>query len=454
MMRLYIALLASATSALALSQPSPSWSQLPGSGVPGRYFSHMAYDQARDRVVMYGGYPNFSDVWELAGNTWLSAAAGPGQRAQGAMTYDEVRHRCVLFGGYLAGGGNTGQTYEYDGSTWTIMVPSYSPPAGTSTNMWFDDIVGRTYYYSGFSGSYGAWSWDGSRWRLECAEVPSAYTPAVAFDRQRHVGVLFAGMNSSGYVSETWEFDGTRWIRRIPLTASPGGRQLTTGAYFEAIGKFVVFGGWANVFLNDTWEWDGSDWTLGNHYAAQAPAARYAPAMVYDSLRERCVLFGGYFPGGPAQDTWVYQLPPENEAGGFTVEQGTLSGGNIESLRDPDSSGLVVAADPNTCGLQIQFASVLSYSQTQHWFQIKVSASMPMFQDVELFNFSTGHWDLMASAMVNESQSNTWAGVNAGGVAYWGPLNLVFARVRFQLTEDDVCAPTVSVDHVAWYGNY
>ncbi len=454
MIRFYLALLGIGSASFALAQPSASWTQVP-SGSSARYFPQMAYDQARDRVVMYGGYPYFGDVWELAGDTWLSVAPGPGHRAQGAMAYDEVRHRCVQFGGYLDGMGNTAQTFEYDGATWTIMLPKYSPPAAASTTMWFDDLVGRTYYYSGFSGSYGTWSWDGGRWRLECAEVPIAYAPAAAFDRQRQVAVLFAGMNSSGYISETWEFDGTTWIKQSPLAASPAGRQLTSGVYFEGIGKFVVFGGYnSGGFLNDTWEWNGTEWTPGNQHGSAAPSGRYAAPLVYDSLRERCVLFGGFASGGAVGDTWVYELPREMEAGGFAVEQGSLVQGNLESLRDPDDDNLIVAASIESCRLEVKFVSVMPVSQTQHWFQIRNSSSRPMFQDIELYSFARAQWELVASAAVGEAQTVTWGGVNTGGSAYWGPFNLVLARANFHLTEDDVCAPTVSIDHVSWHGNY
>ena len=76
---------------------------------PGARYSHsMAYDSARQVVVLFGGNRNaswpsgaLSDTWEWDGNTWTQRqpANSPGPRGHGVMVYDSVRGVCVYYGG-------------------------------------------------------------------------------------------------------------------------------------------------------------------------------------------------------------------------------------------------------------------------------------------------------------------------------------------------------------------
>ena len=58
---------------------------------------------ARKRVVLFGFVypPARSDTWEWDGNTWLerSPTTSPSVRFGHAMAYDAARQRVVLFGG-------------------------------------------------------------------------------------------------------------------------------------------------------------------------------------------------------------------------------------------------------------------------------------------------------------------------------------------------------------------
>jgi len=96
----------------------------------------MAYDSARQRVVLFGGdnpSPGFlADTWEWDGNTWVAGFSTiyPSARAYHAMAYDAARQRVVLFGG--RSGATTpslGDTWEWDGTTWMQSTPSMSPSA-------------------------------------------------------------------------------------------------------------------------------------------------------------------------------------------------------------------------------------------------------------------------------------------------------------------------------------
>ncbi|MDY0003342.1 MAG: kelch repeat-containing protein [Polyangia bacterium] len=89
--------------------------------------------------------------------------------------------------------------------------------------------------------------------------------------------------------------------------------------------RFVLFGGGAGAgFLGDTWFYDRIQWFSPR--PSQAPSPRSGHSMAYDTMRERVVLFGGYGSSGHMNDTWVFEgttwrrldpvvSPPEREAG-------------------------------------------------------------------------------------------------------------------------------------------
>src|SRR5688500_10795432 len=72
---------------------------------PGPRWGHaMAYDEARDRVVVFGGQRDRStalgDTWLWDGESWTRGAeSGPTPRSYAAMAYDRKRARAVLYGG-------------------------------------------------------------------------------------------------------------------------------------------------------------------------------------------------------------------------------------------------------------------------------------------------------------------------------------------------------------------
>ncbi len=97
-----------------------------GTSPPDRAGAAMAYDAARGKVVLYGGLRQFSstpsirytDTWEFD-TAWRKITdAGPPHRTYASMAYDEARKRVVLHGGY-DGATVYGDTWEWDGTSWT-----------------------------------------------------------------------------------------------------------------------------------------------------------------------------------------------------------------------------------------------------------------------------------------------------------------------------------------------
>jgi len=102
------------------------------------------------------------------------------------------------------------------------------------------------------------------------------------------------------------------WTQRLP-TNSPGAR-ASVGMVFDSLGERVVlFGGIVgNTTMPGagTWVWSGETWT--ELTPATSPPARAEPAMAYDPSCDRIVMFGGItlFAGMPGSvfvnDTWEF----------------------------------------------------------------------------------------------------------------------------------------------------
>ena len=76
----------------------------------------------------------------------------------------------MLFGGYTRTAGGVvafGDTWTWDGSTWTKQAPASSPPARADAAMAYDAATGTVVLFggSGANGSFSdTWTWDGSTW--------------------------------------------------------------------------------------------------------------------------------------------------------------------------------------------------------------------------------------------------------------------------------------------------
>ena len=204
-----------------------AWTQqFPLQSPPGRSFNsqEMAYDMATGTVVLFGGYNNeggvFGDTWEWDGKakTWTQhfPASSPPPRG-GSLAYDATRGRIVVFGGDNGGGDCCrvyyGDTWTWDGTTWTQHFPPSAPSARTDVPMAYDSIIGKVVLFGGFSvpgqGLNDTWDWDGSTWRQrQTPHVPPArWSAAMAFDPINEGLVLFGGeLTGDPFANDTWLF--------------------------------------------------------------------------------------------------------------------------------------------------------------------------------------------------------------------------------------------------------
>lgn len=286
-----------------------TWTErIPANSPPAREGHTMAWDPVRQRVVLFGGVSwipttaTRSDLWEWDGTTWIERqpVLAPPPRSGHAMAYDVARQRLVVFGGRGDSSARLNDTWEWDGTSWAERTTPSPPNARIGHSMGYDPVRQRVVLFSGSDDSNSlltdTWEWDGTSWTLV---TPSQSPPGqsghpFAFDEVRERLVLL------GYGEETWEWDGTNWSRAMPASTPPsrGGYAIAWNAQRARV---VLFGGFQPAQrLSDTWEWDGSNWTQVSQVTK--PPAQDDAAMVYDAASQRLLLLTGE----AASETWSW----------------------------------------------------------------------------------------------------------------------------------------------------
>lgn len=190
----------------------------------------LVYDGVRHRVILFGGIEAgtnlyLQDTWEWDGTTWVqrAPAASPPLRVVAGSAWDAARQRIVLFGGYGGDFANAnpatcvqcpqflGDVWDWSGSTWTQHTVSVAPGPRSFAAMAYDTARQRVLLFGGWTGNLyplDTWEWDGTGWlQRSPAASPDAsggYAPlfAMAYDEARQRMVMFGG--SDGH--QTWQY--------------------------------------------------------------------------------------------------------------------------------------------------------------------------------------------------------------------------------------------------------
>jgi hypothetical protein len=251
-----------------------AWRRVATAGPSARHGASMAYDASRQRVVLFGGlsgvFPNeryVADTWEWNGSAWTRITdAGPGLRAHQVMAYDRARNRVVLYGGFdVTTNQELHDIWEWNGTSWTKQ--SASAAASTITGgIAFDEKAGTLLLLSldPSSSKIVTDVWNGTALtRSSIAAPPCALmgSPMTGLGAARG-GVLWFGACGSTGAQTQLVLSGSSWTTGTGTL--PPARSQSPMAYDRDRDRVVVFGGEAvptGALLGDTWEFDGTTWT-------------------------------------------------------------------------------------------------------------------------------------------------------------------------------------------------
>jgi hypothetical protein len=263
-----------------------TWTLLtPTSGMAGRWGHQLVRDTLRNRLITFGGRSPTqntpaNDTYQWNGSGWLQIlpASAPAPRHLYGMAYDQRRDRVVVFGG--RGALQTlSDTWEFEGSNWQRVDLLEAPPARQELVMVYDAGRAATVLFGGFhpdsSTVYGdTWEYDGSQWVERSFATPPAprYRAAAAYDSRRQRVLVYGGFNGQNLLTQTLEFTGDEW-RQLPIAA---GSQFATEQYagFDPQrNRFVTFGGFGASFGNQTWEFTGANGAIFGSFGHGCPTS-------------------------------------------------------------------------------------------------------------------------------------------------------------------------------------
>ena len=175
--------------------------------------------------------------------------------------------------------------------------------------MTYDPASGKVIMFGGFDGTgylNDTWTFDGTSWsRVQTALSPPARAASqMAYDAITQKVVLFGGYNGTRYLSDTWLWDGktSHWTRATPAHHPTA---VTSPMLFtDPNGRADVYGGFDGRFYQySMWQWIGSDWHRLS--LVMLPYARSSAAVGVNGFTGEAVLFGGLADINPV-NTWTY----------------------------------------------------------------------------------------------------------------------------------------------------
>jgi hypothetical protein len=253
----------------------------------------------------------------------------PSTRGGHSAIYDPVRDRMVVFGGYGSGYLNDVWVLSLAGTpVWTQLTPSGTPPgARDAHSAIYDPVRDRMVVFGGSSSGSGL----NDVWALSLAGTPAwtQLTPSgtppggrwghgAIYDPVRDRMVVFGGYGS-GYLNDVWALSlaGTpAWTQLAPSGTPPNARRYHSAIYDPVRDRMVVFGGYggSNSNRNDVWALSLAGTPAWTQLTASGtpPGARYGHSATYDPVNDRMVVFGGIFVGSVDvhyfNDVWALSL--------------------------------------------------------------------------------------------------------------------------------------------------
>jgi hypothetical protein len=276
-----------------------TWTQHSLVEYPNGQASSMAYDPAIGKIVLFSpeGGCNYG-TWTWDGATWTPIATPTCPSADlsyVSLAYDPAIGQMVLFGGRAAE--FSAETWTFSGTTWSQQSPTVSPSGRAAASMDYDPAIGRMVLFGGTAGDINnshfvgdTWTYDGTTWSQQSPGTsPLARAGAsMAYDPALGEMVLFGGGNDETFFGDTWIYDGTTWMQQSP-SSSPAARGVAQMAYDGSTNKMVFFGGFTdgNATNDDMWVYPGSNQSLA--FTSTAPTlgirggSTYAPTATSSS---------------------------------------------------------------------------------------------------------------------------------------------------------------------------
>ncbi|MDT7831086.1 kelch repeat-containing protein [Flavobacteriaceae bacterium S356] len=132
--------------------------------------------------------------------------------------------------------------------------------------------------------------------------------PVLTYHSKTNNIFLFGGFCSTTKkrLNDLWKFDGKKW-ELVKSKMAPTPRSGHAMVYDSFRDRLIVFGGknQQRELLNDLWSWDGTNWTLLSN---EGPTPRQSHRIAFNSDNGDIFLFGGSnISKQSLNDTWIFR---------------------------------------------------------------------------------------------------------------------------------------------------
>ena len=201
------------------------------------------------------------------------------------------------------------------------VIASDSPPARIGQRMIYDPVNMRTILLGGAIDDNG-WNYYRDMWSYDAtnntwSEITTSGGPSGRFNFQmaysvdhQKIVVFSAAQTSSS--ADTWVYDVQQnsWELKRP-DPRPVQRGDAGFVYDESNKVFIMYGGLSDVnperTLDETWVYDIDENTWTEMTPENSPPRSYGGDLVYDSLNQKVLLWGGNIrDGGMLDEFWCY----------------------------------------------------------------------------------------------------------------------------------------------------
>lgn len=285
----------------------------------------MTFDSHNGVAMIFGGTSYEGGIHSLhdtltytyASDQWaeLQCTTFPPARSNHAMVYCNQTNEIIMYGGF---GVTDTWSFNCETQTWIEVVTASNPGVHHSLALVYDPQENAVILFGGF-GADGHETDD--TWRFDCetrewTDLAPSTTPlaryghVMVYDESINLIVMTAGNTATqGHQDDTWTFNATSniWTELIP-TGSPDPLKWPSMTYDSVNQKCILFGGQiGDNAVDHTWIYDGQLNTWTRRYPDEAPARRINTGLAFDSENNVTILFGGWeIDGDQYDDTWIY----------------------------------------------------------------------------------------------------------------------------------------------------
>ncbi len=243
------------------------------------------------------------------------------------LIYDSAEKRIILFGGKNDADENLNQVWMLDLNdySWYHVKTHGQPPAPSEDHVCvYDPVNQQMLLHGGEDGDTRNILWSLDLCTFEWRDLTSPISPRLenhtaVYNSISKSMVLFGGETYGIHSNEIWSLDldpesatYLKW-RKLPARgAAPKPRSDHLAVFDSLRNRMVVFGGWRKderMLLDDTWAYSfrRRKWRRVKTKKSHPPARRHAVGIYYPP-RNWFIIHGGFGDRGFLNDVWAFDL--------------------------------------------------------------------------------------------------------------------------------------------------